>query len=599
MQTRIDSKARLPEDQSLSLLSTKSSTGSQPKAKRSLVRPSLLSSVLSPKNTSVPSKKPVLRVEPAKALATKKVVRKAVPMLALGKREAEDERRVIGTARQRKSKEKGISENQSLNTSVSTSVFSSGAAVPLSCNSSRLNTRASDLPKSSRLSHNSSRSSSPLKPTSLSPTTLFSSLALPITGSKALQLFQPQLTTYEHGEILDYKEVYCLGLRASKEKVSCQLTTQPNNGYDDDRGDYRVLIGDHVAYRYEVLAVLGKGSFGQVLKVRDGKTQELLALKMIRNKSRFHHQAAVEVKLLRYLCDKDKSNTFNIIHMYDTFTFRKHICITFELLTINLYDFIKSNNFQGLSSALIKRFAEQILVCLSELKRMKIIHCDLKPENILLKLQHKSAIKVIDFGSSCFVDERVYTYIQSRFYRAPEIILGMAYSSAIDMWSLGCILAELASGLPLFPGESECEQLLCIMQICGTPPDHILEQATRRKMFFGPGNAPKIVPNKRGKKRYPGTRALSDVLGARDEDFLDFLQSKRYAECFDWDPNTRMTPEEGLAHPWLQGGVLSTTRSGSSHQPHRHHTSSHRPADRPQPSTAKHSSNASLSFLFP
>lgn len=85
---------------------------------------------------------------------------------------------------------------------------------------------------------------------------------------------------------------------------------------------------------------------------------------------------------------------------------------------------------------------------------LDIIHCDLKPENIMLRHPNRSIIKVIDFGSSCLSTERVYTYIQSRFYRAPEIILGMQYGTAIDMWSFGCILAELYTGYPLFPGEA-------------------------------------------------------------------------------------------------------------------------------------------------
>jgi dual specificity tyrosine-phosphorylation-regulated kinase 2/3/4 len=70
-------------------------------------------------------------------------------------------------------------------------------------------------------------------------------------------------------------------------------------------------------------------------------------------------------------------------------------------------------------------------------ERLNIIHCDLKPENVLLKQQNKSGIKVIDFGSACFEDEKLYTYIQSRFYRAPEIMLGISYTPTIDMWSLG------------------------------------------------------------------------------------------------------------------------------------------------------------------
>jgi serine/threonine protein kinase len=79
----------------------------------------------------------------------------------------------------------------------------------------------------------------------------------------------------------------------------------------------------------------------------------------------------------------------------------------------------------------------------------------------------------------------VYTYIQSRFYRAPEVILGLPYSTAIDMWSLGCIVAELHTGYPLFPGENENEQLACIMEVLGLPPDNILQAATRRQLFFG------------------------------------------------------------------------------------------------------------------
>ena len=87
------------------------------------------------------------------------------------------------------------------------------------------------------------------------------------------------------------------------------------------------------------------------------------------------------------------------------------------------------------------------------LKKYNIIHCDLKPENILLKQQNKTGIKIIDLGSGCYEQEQIYTYIQSRFYRAPEIVFGIPYTSAIDMWSLGCIIVELYQGFPLFPGE--------------------------------------------------------------------------------------------------------------------------------------------------
>jgi serine/threonine protein kinase len=100
-------------------------------------------------------------------------------------------------------------------------------------------------------------------------------------------------------------------------------------------------------------------------------------------------------------------------------------------------------------------------------------------------MRGQSSIKVIDFGSSCYEHQRVYTYIQSRFYRSPEVILGLPYSMAIDMWSLGCILAELYTGYPLFPGENEVEQLSCIIEIFNLPDSSLLADAQRRKLFFG------------------------------------------------------------------------------------------------------------------
>ncbi|MEQ2203394.1 Dual specificity tyrosine-phosphorylation-regulated kinase, partial [Xenoophorus captivus] len=198
-----------------------------------------------------------------------------------------------------------------------------------------------------------------------------------LPAAEALNNFSERLTEFEQEEINDYAEVWYLGL--GSQKIEGSQGAVQNNGYDDEHGSYIRVLHDHIAYRFEVLEVIGKGSFGQVLKCLDHKNNELVAIKMIRNKKRFHHQALVELKILEVIKKKDKDNLHNVIHMKEHFYFRNHLCISFELLGVNLYELIKKNNFQGFSLALIRRFAHALLRCLQMLHREKIIHCDLKP----------------------------------------------------------------------------------------------------------------------------------------------------------------------------------------------------------------------------
>ena len=181
------------------------------------------------------------------------------------------------------------------------------------------------------------------------------------------------LTPFEQSEVLEFSSIYFVGSLQVKDKVQGLPHTANNNGYDDERGDYRVVLGDHLEYRYEVLSVLGKGSFGQVVKCFDHKKDMLVALKMIRNKKRFHHQALVEVKILEHLMQVDKEHRSNIVRVHGYFYFRNHLCIAFEPLSINLYEFIKNNHFQGLSLGLIRRFAIQLLTSLAFLAQHRII----------------------------------------------------------------------------------------------------------------------------------------------------------------------------------------------------------------------------------
>ncbi|KAM5181464.1 dual specificity tyrosine-phosphorylation-regulated kinase 3 [Mantella aurantiaca] len=382
-----------------------------------------------------------------------------------------------------------------------------------------------------------------------------------LTPEQVQKQHKHQLSSYELQEISNFHEIYFMGPNAKKRQG---IVGGPNNGgYDDDQGGYLLVPHDHLAYRYEVIKVIGKGSFGQVAKVYDHKLHQHFALKIVRNEKRFHRQAAEEIRILEHLKKQDKTGSMNVIHMLESFTFRNHICMTFELLSINLYELIKRSKFQGFSLQLVRKFAHSILQCLEALHRHNIIHCDLKPENILLKQQGRSGIKVIDFGSSCFEHQRVYTYIQSRFYRAPEVILGSRYGMPIDMWSFGCILVELLTGYPLFPGEDEGDQLACMMELLGAPPPKLLDQSKRTKNFVSSKGYPRYctittLPNgsvvlngsrsRRGKMRgAPGSKDwVAALKGCEDALFIDFLKG-----CLNWDPCARMTPTQALRHQWI------------------------------------------------
>lgn len=208
------------------------------------------------------------------------------------------------------------------------------------------------------------------------------------------------------------------------------------------------------------------------------------------------------------------------------------------MLHINLYELVKSTKFKGLPIPLVKHFTAQILQGLNFLAQHSIIHCDLKPENILISDCFQGSLKIIDFGSSCHVKDRIYTYIQSRFYRSPEVILGMEYDMQIDMWSLGCVVAELVTGKPLFMGQDEQDQITKIIDVIGKPDKALIAKCSRRKIFFD------SVGNPRNCLGTP-TKSLKKLLGG-DEKLTSFVE-----KCCDWNPRTRIVPADGLAHEFV------------------------------------------------
>ncbi|XP_067318338.1 dual specificity tyrosine-phosphorylation-regulated kinase 1B-like isoform X5 [Anolis sagrei] len=295
------------------------------------------------------------------------------------------------------------------------------------------------------------------------------------------------IKTYKHINEVYYAKKKRRALQVAPEDTSTKKERKVHNeGYDDDNYDYIVRNGERWLERYEIDSLIGKGSFGQVVKAYDQQAQEWVAIKIIKNKKAFLSQAQIELRLLELMNQHDTEMKYYIVHLKRHFMFRSHLCLVFELLSYNLYDLLRNTNFRGVSLNLTRKFAQQLCTALLFLAtpELSIIHCDLKPENILLCNPKRSAIKIVDFGSSCQLGQRIYQYIQSRFYRSPEVLLGMPYDLAIDMWSLGCILVEMHTGEPLFSGANEADQMSRIVEVLGLPPPHMLEQAPKARKYF-------------------------------------------------------------------------------------------------------------------
>lgn len=204
-------------------------------------------------------------------------------------------------------------------------------------------------------------------------------------------------------------KVYYAAKRARQEEEKKKGKSKYNGGFDDEKNDYIVKPGELWQDRYEVKGLLGKGSFGQVVEARDRVTGNNVAVKIIKNKTAFRQQAKIEIRLLEEMNQADNTDVYHIVRLLRHFEHQNHLCLVFELLSYNLYDLIRNTGFKGISLNLIRKFAQQIcrsLVFLSS-PEVSIIHCDLKPENILLKNPKRTAIKLIDFGSSCNIGKTV------------------------------------------------------------------------------------------------------------------------------------------------------------------------------------------------
>lgn len=327
--------------------------------------------------------------------------------------------------------------------------------------------------------------------------------------------------------------------------------------YDDSNtARYKWIANDHIAYRYQIVGSLGKGAYGDVVEAFDHKRQKRVAIKIMRNRRKYFQAGEVEKTFLQQLRSCQKPGDEKTVCLLASMLFRNHLCLVLEFAEGgDLYAALKRKKAMahrdgrgGFSLKEVQHISYELLQTLLLLERQKIIHADIKPENVLCADHIRQKFKLADFGISCLVSQQTEFYIQTRWYRAPEVILGADYGLPIDMWNFGCMIAELYTGIPLFPGENEYEQLMYQMELLGQIPESLCKRSQRFQSFFSAPREPKCTVDQKGTSHLVGTKNIRDLLGEDvDQNFVDFI-----LRCLDLDPDTRMTPEEALAHPFLR-----------------------------------------------
>lgn len=342
------------------------------------------------------------------------------------------------------------------------------------------------------------------------------------------------------------------------------------DNWDDADGYYKVYIGELLDGRYHVQASLGKGMFSGVVRATDNNTGKLVAIKIIRNNEIMKKAGLKEVEILKQLTEADPDDRKHLIRLERHFEHKGHLCMVFENLSMNLRELLKKVGGAGgggITLEAVRFYAHQMFLGLSLLKKSKILHADLKPDNILVNETQK-VLKICDLGSAANASENneITPYLVSRFYRAPEIILGMPFEYPVDMWSVGCTLFELWTGKILFTGRSNNQMLRSIMECRGKfslkmlkkgqcAADHFNDKLDFRSVekdkfgkdvvrwitFIKPTRDLKsrIADASKGLKRPPDPKQVNL--------FADLLD-----QCLHLNPERRITPTDALKHPFLQ-----------------------------------------------
>ncbi|XP_052435226.1 dual specificity protein kinase CLK2b isoform X6 [Carassius gibelio] len=360
--------------------------------------------------------------------------------------------------------------------------------------------------------------------------------------------------------------------RTRTRSYSQSRSSSPSNGRvrawavkDDEEGHLIYRTGDVLQDRYEIVGTLGEGTFGKVVECIDHhRGGSRIALKIIKNVEKYKEAARLEINVLEKINQKDPENKNLCVQMLDWFDYHGHMCISFELLALSTFDFMKENHYLPYSISQVRHMAYQICLAVKFLHDNRLTHTDLKPENILFvssdytvtyntekkrdeRCVLDTAVRLVDFGSATFDHEHHSTIVSTRHYRAPEVILELGWSQPCDVWSIGCILFEFYRGYTLFQTHDNREHLAMMERVHGPVPSRMIRK-TRKQKYFYRGRLDWDESTSAGRYVRENCRPLRYVMCETEEHhlFFDLLEG-----LLEFEPDRRLSLSAALRHPFF------------------------------------------------
>lgn len=295
----------------------------------------------------------------------------------------------------------------------------------------------------------------------------------------------------------------------------------------------RTASSNDVLAKYQKIVKVGEGTYGVVYKARNKETGETIALKKIRLEAEDEGVPGTAIREISLLKELARRRHNNIVKLHDVINKSQKLYLVFEYLPKDLKNYMDS--VEMMDPRLVKSYVYQLLSGMYYCHSLRVLHRDLKPQNLLI--DKDGTLKVGDFGlARAFgIPLRAYTHeVVTLWYRAPEILLGAEqYSTPVDVWSIGCIFAEMATKNPLFPGDSEIDQLFKVFRLLGTPNDEIWPGVTKLPDF---------------KEFFPcwPRQSLSKAVPPLDDAGIDLME-----KMLIYQPSKRISCKEALKHPYF------------------------------------------------